>query len=193
MKTSPLEWIRGARVLMRKIIGEFDSISIWRSHRGQGELVGEAFIAAAPNDVSADVVSEHPSDEDIGREVLACNHARSRNACGKRVDHCFSLPTVVFRCNYMRERPCQNGVIGRHGLSIWPCACAIRPDVSFAIALRWRLPINRVAKRSVQDDGINHRLFGKDRGLLEMMIMPGAADEVSQCQCGWGGVEAGII
>jgi hypothetical protein len=57
----------------------------------------------------------------------------------------------------------------------------VGPDVSFAVTLRWRLPINRVSKRGIQNEGIDHRLFGKDRGLLEMMIVPGAADEVSQC------------
>ena len=67
---------------MRKIIGKFDSSSIRRSNRGQREIIEGTFLGAAPNNISADVISKHPSDEDIGWEVLACNHPRSGNAGG---------------------------------------------------------------------------------------------------------------
>src|SRR5664279_1265917 len=134
---------------MCKIMGELDSSSICCSHGGHGEVVEGAFSGTAPNDISADVIPEHPSDKDIRREVFACKHARSGNAGSKRVNHHFGSQAVVFRSNYVRERPCQNGVIGRHGLSIRPCLYTIWPDVSFTVSLHWRLPINRVSKRSI--------------------------------------------
>ena len=157
------------------VIVGLNSFSLGASVTGKVILYRPSF--ARRQHVSADVVSEHSSDEDIGRKVFACDHACCRDTRRQRVNDQLGSPPVVFLCHYVRERPGQDRVIGRHGLPIRPGLWTMGPEVSFPVALHGRLAIDAIAKPGIQNERINHRLFREDRGLLQMMVVLGAAGQ----------------
>ena len=90
-----------------------------------------------------------------------------------------------------RTKPVWNDL--RAWIFVGPRLRAVGPEVSFAVALVGRLAIKRIAKPEIQKKRIRHSLFREDRGLLQMMIVFGAADKESDRHRGRRCVQAGIV